>query len=868
MQPHAASLAEQTEKRRWFCRPPLREPLVFFAFLVLTILMTWPWAIHLRDAAADNADTYAHTYFLWWDYHQTLRDPVNLFQATIFFPYHDTLAFGESDFGISLVFIPLFILGFRPLTVYNVAALLSFPFAGYGAFRLGRTLSGSYIVAAAAGIVFAFIPYRFQHLGHLPTLYAAWIPLLLEALVLFSRKPTFGRTVWLIVAFVMNALTCLTWLMLSLIPLALSGLILAHLYRRWREGAFWARLASAGAAAGLLLLPFLIPYFRVARRFELLRGTEEIRSYSALPINWLASVGSNRIWSGFGAAGASSEMFLFPGLLPPLLALAALLLVAPKLGAESGRLRRLFLLTLDFTAVVCGIVALLAAGYEHFKIQVFGRTLLTANDPKRALIILLLIVLVRCVISVPHALRNLATRLKELFGDKRAIDTSGAGFSETLVHGILWATIGFMGSFGLNFYFHRILYEVLPFFHGLRPVVRWAMIAYLGLALLAGIGVKRFAQLINRNWPALKTPIVSGVVIAAILFEQQVSDVPLVKGEPDPDQLALYLKTKKMAGGIVEMPVGEAKNRYMLRAADHGQPIVTARSSFNPPIDAEIEALVNTRPIPDRMLDLLEEIPASYVAFHPALASPEKRYAIQKFLDRAVALGRLTYIRSFEGVVRDGAREQNDLYAVSRIEPDALPEAPRPSTAQRDDLEPMFEALTGDLRHSIYYSLYCLYRVSYGRAPLFAEFMTDVQEFKLGTDEAGELEEQGLVKAWTGRAEFTPVFDRMDDKQFVDVLIDRSAPGDAVRRALFVDQLKRRETSRSAVLQALIDDNDFRAREFNGGFVRLCYFGYLRRDPDEGGFHYWLRFLDRSSDYHVVTESFSTSVERLDQRLE
>jgi len=64
-----------------------REFLIFCGFLVLTAAMTWPWVMHLRDTVADEGDSHAHAYFLWWDYHQTFHDPRHLFDATFFYPY-------------------------------------------------------------------------------------------------------------------------------------------------------------------------------------------------------------------------------------------------------------------------------------------------------------------------------------------------------------------------------------------------------------------------------------------------------------------------------------------------------------------------------------------------------------------------------------------------------------------------------------------------------------------------------------------------------------------------------------------------------------------------------------------------------------
>ena len=247
-------MSEPTGQPKTFTRKLQREALVILGLVLLTAAMTWPWVLHLRDAVADEGDSYAHAYFLWWDYHQTFHDPRHLFDATIFYPYKNTLAFGENDYGIALLFFPLFALGLRPLTVFSIAAFLSFPFTGYSMFRLSRTLSASERLAWVAGIVFMFLPYRFHHLSHLPLIFAGWISLLFESLILFTRERSWRRALWLGFAFFMNALTCVTWLILTLIPLGLSAMILLARRGAWRDGAFWWRAGIALSAATLLLL--------------------------------------------------------------------------------------------------------------------------------------------------------------------------------------------------------------------------------------------------------------------------------------------------------------------------------------------------------------------------------------------------------------------------------------------------------------------------------------------------------------------------------------------------------------------------------------------------------------------------------------
>jgi len=62
--------------------------------------------------------------------------------------------------------------------------LFGFAFSGFGAFRLARTLTGRAPAAWVAGIAFAFVPYRFHHIPHLSFVFAGWMPLLAEAVVL------------------------------------------------------------------------------------------------------------------------------------------------------------------------------------------------------------------------------------------------------------------------------------------------------------------------------------------------------------------------------------------------------------------------------------------------------------------------------------------------------------------------------------------------------------------------------------------------------------------------------------------------------------------------------------------------------------
>jgi hypothetical protein len=719
---HAASMTGTNGSLRRLLRtferrPVLREVAIFLAFVALSGLMTWPWLRHPLDTVSDLGDPYTIAYTLWWDYHQTFRDPLHLFDASIFYPYRDTLAFTEHDYGIALLFFPLFALGVRPLTVHSLATVLAFVLSGYGAFRLMRTLTGSYGAAWVAGVAFAFIPYRFQRLPHLHYIFAGWIPLLFEALILFARARSWRRASWLGVAFLMNALTCITWFILSLIPLGLSAAVLAFRYGAWRDRSWWLRGATTLAAASLVVLPFLLPYRRVAALHQFTRDASEVKFYSATALNWLAASPRLKLWQGLGGVSATEEMSLFPGLVLPLLAFAALVLFdmrrdrkhnepngdgqtsAEPDGNEQASDRqnsdgqasdepkddergyrpdgwrarwkrfaspsRLALLFLDLFAVGAGIIALLISGYGTINFGMFGLHLVTATRPEGAFVACLAAVVARAAFTFRPLLRRAGAK---------NFNADDAGRSvETFALGAIWLAVGFVGSLGMHAFFHKFLYEHFEVFKSQRVPARWAMICYVGLALLAGLGARALARRFAAPHQSLRQAGVYALVIIVLLFDLRVAPLVVKRGAAQPDELTLRLKATPMRGGLVELPVtGWAAFYYMIRAADHEKPIVTATSSFLPPIMRRIESLSQQRPVPAELLDLLESVPASYLVIHYPYMTPEDVAATEPLLRHGLETGRLRFIRSYHD------RGRRDLYAITKTEPAAAGEAPAP----------------------------------------------------------------------------------------------------------------------------------------------------------------------------------------------
>jgi hypothetical protein len=850
-------------------RPFVRELLIFAGFVALTALMTWPWVLHLRDAVADPGDPYMIAWSLWWDYHQTFHDPLRLFHANVFYPYQYTLAFSENDYGIALLFFPLFAAGVRPLTVHSIATFLGFAFSGYAMFRLTRTLTGSDGAAWVAGVAFAFVPFRFHLLSHLHYLFAGWLPLLLEAFVLFARGRSWRRAAWLGAAFLMNALTCLTWFIMALVPLGLTGLF--YLWREpalRREREFWVRSAVALGAASLALLPFLLPYYWVSEMYGLKWQPWEFAHNSPSLMHWFVAEARNKLWAKMGAHVGGGGHRLFPGLLAPLLAVAAVRLRSAECGLRiretasadpqsAVRTPHWIGVALEALIVAAAVVAVLALGYEDVSLRPFGVQLLRTGHETPRLALYLIVALLAARVGLALWRRG------GVRGE--TVTRREAGAAEALGVGLIWTVWGFVSSLGANVFLNRWLHEHVLLFQSLRFPSRWAMICYVGLSLLAGVGALAVARRVRVR------KLVFVLAVAALLFELRAFPLEFSRGEVEPDALALRLKETPMRGGLVELPSeqGVERHRYMLRAADHGRPLVNATASFISPTTFEINRATRDGAPRADFLDLLESIPASYLVIHNAAVPDEQRAGYETFLARGVAAGRLRFVRRFDG--------RDDLYAVVRTEPDARAEEPLPFTHNERDWATLVASdpvnLLGPNQH-LSAKLYRLHLAATGRLPRYDAFISDVRELGRGLLPGHDGEER-LAQSFrefaarrVTRPDFAAAFEGLSDEQFVARLYEHAGLGDAEdeRRALASD-LAGASADRPGVLLRVAEDPRFVERERHRSLVLLHFFAYLRRNPEDPpdnnirGLLHWVGHLQQTGDTNTLTLAFANSLE-------
>jgi hypothetical protein len=146
-----------------------------------------------------------------------------------------------------------------------------------------------------------------------------------------------------------------------------------------------------------------------------------------------------------------------------------------------------------------------------------------------------------------------------------------------------------------------------------------------------------------------------------------------------------------------------------------------------------------------------------------------------------------------------------------------------------------------------------LYRASFGRRPMFAEFMPDTTTVArnvvvgdVGWAQTLDANKRAFADSWVLRAEFQAVYGSLSNQGYVDALISHTGVDfSAGERSSLVNALDGGTSTRAEVLRQIAENERFVAAKRNEAFVMMQYFGYLRRDPDASGYAFWLNKLNQ-----------------------
>lgn len=269
------------------------------AYVAVTAVMAAPLVNYSALASASYVgDARLTIWTLAWDNHATLlRLP--LFNANIYYPAADSLAYNEHLFGLSLFTLPIYAATHNPVLAYNIVWLLSFVLNGVAAHMLIRRYTRRDLAAFAGSLVYTFSFYKMlQAHGHLQQVWTWPLPLSIVCLHRWRDNPSWSRAAAWGATFVLQVLT--SWY-LAVIAAVVNGAALAWMAFGTRTA--WRRrlvqLAAVSVVAAALVWPFARHYRHLdpTDPQQTLQLSADTAAYLVPPHNtwmgqWLVSHGS------------------------------------------------------------------------------------------------------------------------------------------------------------------------------------------------------------------------------------------------------------------------------------------------------------------------------------------------------------------------------------------------------------------------------------------------------------------------------------------------------------------------------------------------------------------------------------------------
>jgi hypothetical protein len=269
-------------------------------FVLLAIVHTWPLATAPgRLSRNDTADTVHHEWILAWDAHQLLHDPLHLFDANIFYPERNTLAYSDHLLVQGVMAAPVLWSGASPVLAYNLVLIAGLALTGWTTSLVVGRWTGNRVAGILSGSLMAFNAMTLTRLPEIQDQHLEFFPLALWALDRLLTTPRIRDAAYLAGWFVLQALTC--GYLLAFTALSFVAAVVAR-PAEWTGPRFRRTagllLLSAGVAV-LALTPFLLPYLRLSREHGFTRSPAEVLLYSAHFTDYLATGGRLHfsVWS-------------------------------------------------------------------------------------------------------------------------------------------------------------------------------------------------------------------------------------------------------------------------------------------------------------------------------------------------------------------------------------------------------------------------------------------------------------------------------------------------------------------------------------------------------------------------------------------
>lgn len=268
---------------------------VFFIFFFLAVYITYPLIFHLGDYVTGFGD---ELFIAWnhnWVIHALFTDPLNIFNANIYFPYKNTLAFSEPFFTSSILSIIPVLLIRQPIAAVNFIFISSIMLTGFAVYLLCLNLTKNHLASLICAFLLIFSPAFLDKKTHLQVIALEHIPFSILFTFLYLKKQRF-------VYLIFSALFFLLQMYNSFMP----GYFLVFFYAIFLGVLFFFQKKEAQKLINkktlglilitlLLIIPVIYPYLKISKELNGKRDIRDAIHFALQPEDFLVTNEHSRL---------------------------------------------------------------------------------------------------------------------------------------------------------------------------------------------------------------------------------------------------------------------------------------------------------------------------------------------------------------------------------------------------------------------------------------------------------------------------------------------------------------------------------------------------------------------------------------------
>ena len=293
-------------------RGSVEATAVVLGGFVLACVFTLPYILHFNNAG--RLDTNDGRWSIWvvsWVAHALTSDPRQLFNANIFYPHSNALAFSEGNIVEGVIGAPVWALTKNPYTTHNFIFLFAFAQSFIATYYLVRRLTGDRWAAVICGVMYAYCPFAFIRQAHIQLLMIGFLPWVMLSWHRFLDRTSIARAVELGVVMALTGLACAYYGIFAGGMIAFASIWFAISRRRWKDIRYWSMVGIAAVVCVGVIAPFFLPYMQMQESTGFQRTLSG--QYSANLRGWLlSSAWAHRWWAPYLRDPSEG---IFPGIL-------------------------------------------------------------------------------------------------------------------------------------------------------------------------------------------------------------------------------------------------------------------------------------------------------------------------------------------------------------------------------------------------------------------------------------------------------------------------------------------------------------------------------------------------------------------------